>query len=118
VTASPGGQTCTTATTSCTVTGLTNGTAYTFTVSATYEGGTVGSAASAAVSAGATTVGTVKSPDPTGGDPSAASSVTPKGNLPYTGSNVAGLLAIAVAFVLGGTGLARMARRRELEGRC
>ena len=35
VTASPGGASCTTATTSCTVTGLTNGTAYTFSVVAT-----------------------------------------------------------------------------------
>ena len=34
VTANPGGATCTTATTSCTITGLTNGTAYTFTVTA------------------------------------------------------------------------------------
>jgi hypothetical protein len=34
-TSSPGGRTCTTASTSCTVTGLTNGTAYTFTVKAT-----------------------------------------------------------------------------------
>ncbi|MGD0880744.1 MAG: fibronectin type III domain-containing protein [Acidimicrobiales bacterium] len=37
---SSGGQTCTTATTSCTVTGLTNGTAYTFTVAATNADGT------------------------------------------------------------------------------
>jgi fibronectin type 3 domain-containing protein len=35
VTSSPGGRTCTTAGTSCTVSGLTNGTAYTFTVTAT-----------------------------------------------------------------------------------
>ncbi|MFM8828798.1 MAG: fibronectin type III domain-containing protein [Actinomycetota bacterium] len=38
-TASPGGRTCTTTTTSCTVTGLTAGTAYTFTVSAANEFG-------------------------------------------------------------------------------
>jgi uncharacterized repeat protein (TIGR02543 family) len=35
VTAAPGGGTCTTSTTSCTISGLTNGTAYTFTVIAT-----------------------------------------------------------------------------------
>ncbi len=40
VTASPGGATCTTATTSCVVPGLTNGTTYTFTVTATNGNGT------------------------------------------------------------------------------
>jgi uncharacterized protein YjbI with pentapeptide repeats len=40
VTASPGGETCTFATTSCTVTGLTNGSGYTFTVTASNSAGT------------------------------------------------------------------------------
>ncbi|MDC0359490.1 S8 family serine peptidase, partial [Acidimicrobiales bacterium] len=39
VTAAPGGATCTTASTSCAVTGLTNGTEYTFTVTATNTNG-------------------------------------------------------------------------------
>ncbi len=39
VTSSPGGLTCTTSGTSCTVTGLTNGTAYTFTVTASNSAG-------------------------------------------------------------------------------
>ena len=40
VTANPGGRTCTTARTTCTVTGLANGTSYTFTVTATNAAGT------------------------------------------------------------------------------
>ena len=49
VTASPGISSCTTASTSCTVTPLTNGTAYTFTVTATNSAGT-GSASTASSS--------------------------------------------------------------------
>jgi titin len=51
VTASPGGQTCTTASTSCTVTGLSNGTGYVFTVTAT---NVVGTSAASSQSATAT----------------------------------------------------------------
>ncbi len=39
VTASPGGKTCSTSTTTCTVTGLSNGTAYTFTITASNRAG-------------------------------------------------------------------------------
>ena len=56
-TSSPGGFTCTTATTSCTVTGLTNGTAYTFTVTATNGSGTGPASAASAPATPATAPG-------------------------------------------------------------
>ena len=55
VTSNPGSFTCTTSSTSCTVTGLTNGASYTFTVTATNVSGT-GSASSASASATPSTV--------------------------------------------------------------
>jgi uncharacterized repeat protein (TIGR02543 family) len=49
VTANPGGATCTTTTTSCSITGLTNGTAYTFEVVATNSVGSSSGASSSSV---------------------------------------------------------------------
>jgi uncharacterized repeat protein (TIGR02543 family) len=57
VTASPGGATCTTAALSCAVTGLTNGTSYTFAVYATNNGGNSSPASTSAVSPGVVTSG-------------------------------------------------------------
>ena len=52
VTATPGGATCSTATLSCTLTGLVNGTAYTFSVVALNNGGTSPAATSGSVTPG------------------------------------------------------------------
>jgi len=71
VTSSPGGLTCTTASTSCTMTGLTNGTAYTFTVTATNGAGAGNASAPSAPAIPATV------PDsPTGATATATSSPT------------------------------------------
>ncbi len=56
VTASPGGATCQTSSTSCTITGLTNGTAYSFAVVATNNGGNSNSASAGPITPSLTTV--------------------------------------------------------------
>ena len=72
VTASPGGRTCTTTgAISCTVTGLTNGTAYTFTVTATNATGT------SAASADSSAVTPAAAPTPPAPIPSATPSPAP-----------------------------------------
>jgi hypothetical protein len=78
-TASPGGRTCTTTTsTSCTVTGLTAGTAYTFTVSAANE---FGSGPASSPSNAVTPTAPAGGSTPQGGTPAGGAVVKPK-NLP------------------------------------
>lgn len=94
VTSSPDGRTCTVdfPASSCTVTGLTNGTPYTFTVTSTSSGGTSSAT-----------------------DPSAE--VTPSAgpggpDIPETGSNTLGLFVGALLAMAAGLGLTHAARRR------
>ena len=94
-TASPGGATCTATSTSCTITGLTNGTTYSVTVTASNSAGT--------------------------SDPSTAVSVTPavgatasRTTLAATGINVTLPFAFAAALLgLGGLGVLGSQRRRR-----
>ena len=77
-TSSPGGLTCTSATSPCTVSGLTNGTPYTFTVTATNAKGTgAASAASTAVTPQASAPGAPTGVTATAGNASASITWTP-----------------------------------------
>lgn len=79
VTASPGGQTCTAThpATSCEVTGLTNGTSYTFTTTATNTGGTSGASAASNSISPLAPPGVPSQPTVTPGDGSALVSWEP-----------------------------------------
>ena len=104
-TSSPGGLTGTCASSPCVVAGLTNGTAYTFTVTATNAAGTgAPSAASNAVApVGAPTIGTASLPAGVDGVAYSQSIVASGGSSPYTFSVSAGSLPPGLA--LSGAGL-------------
>lgn len=83
VTSTPDSQTCTTSTTSCTVSGLTNGTAYTFVVEVTFaDTNTRTSSSSSTVTPDASLASSEDSSDDDDDD-------TPGVNVPATGSNPA-----------------------------
>ena len=91
VTASPGGRTCSTASTSCTVTGLTNGTSYTFTVTASGAAGTGPASAPSAPVTPRTIPGPPTAVTATPGDSRAIISWSPPttdGGSPITGYRV------------------------------
>ena len=133
VTASPGGQTCTAThpATSCTVSGLTNGTAYTFSVTNTTSGGTsAASTASASVTPAApATTTTVAAPTTTvagsggsgegsgdgdgGTDDSGIATTADGGTLPDTGVDYPGMLAWLLSALAAGGALVAIGRRRR-----
>ena len=136
VTASPGGQTCTAThpATSCTVSGLTNGTAYTFSVTNKTSGGTsAASTASSSVtpSAPATTT-TVAAPTTTvagsggsgagngagdgGADDGGIATTADGGTLPDTGVDFSVMVAGLLTLLASGGALVAIGRRRRLIG--
>ena len=109
----PGGS-CTTTETTCTISGLTNGTSYTFEITATYAAGTVTSLASAAVvPAVPATTTTTAAPTSTSSTAPATGAAGTTGTLPTTGSNSGFLLEIGGLSVLLGLGLVLVTRRRR-----
>jgi LPXTG-motif cell wall-anchored protein len=114
---SPGGSCTTTTETTCTITGLDNGTSYTFVVTADYAGGSVSSAVSvtAVPAVPATTTTTAAASGSSTSSP-ATSVASSTGTLPTTGSDPRLLLAAGGLTVLVGLGLVLIARRRRGTG--
>lgn len=92
--------------TSCVITGLTNGTDYTF---ATVAGNASGESASSEPS----DIGTPEAPTTTTTTAASSTTTTPSGPLPYTGSDSRGMAAMAMVLVAIGGAVTIVARRRR-----
>lgn len=124
VTSTPGSKTCTTTgSLTCVVEGLTNGTAYTFTVVASNSAGnSLPSVASASVTPAAEpgpgpgpTPGPTVTPIPVPDGGGGGGVVVPVGNdtLPKTGSDILAPTVLGLMFVIAGVGLLAMQQRRR-----
>jgi hypothetical protein len=105
VTSTPGGFTCSSSTSSCTVNGLTNGTSYSFAVTATTSFGTSSTSISSAAATPAapstpsqstTTSGTTSTPASVSENVPAVKSANVKRNKKYSAKSVAKMLSISV----------------------
>ena len=115
---SPDGSCTTTTETTCTITGLTNGTNYTFKVTATYGDNSVTSVSSVAVVPAVPTTTTTtsqptSSPSTTAATQPTTATTSSSGTLPVTGTNDGFLVELAGLCLLIGGSLLLVSRRRQ-----
>jgi LPXTG-motif cell wall-anchored protein len=118
VTGTPDGSCTTTTETTCVISGLTNGTSYTFTVTATYGDNSVTSVASVAVTPAVPTTTTTSTTEPTTSTSGSATqpttaTTTSGGSLPVTGSDDGFLVELAGMCLLIGASLLFISKRRQ-----
>jgi large repetitive protein len=117
VAGTPGGSCTTTTATTCTIGALTNGTSYTFVVTATYGDNSVSSVASVSVAPAVPTTTTTTQPTSSTSTTAATQPTTAttsgSGTLPVTGSNDGLLVELAGLCLLIGASLLLVSRRRQ-----